>query len=62
MRGVDVLVLCWELVFRYLPIIADTGLQVWNGVEINEIALQGIQINYHTKVQLLLDLRWILLP
>ena len=62
MRGVDVLVLCLELVFRYLPIIADTGLQVWNGVEINEIALQGIQINYHTKVQLLLDLRWILLP
>ena len=47
MRGVDVLVLCLELVFRYLPIIADTGLQVWNGVEINEIALQGIQINYH---------------
>ena len=62
MRGVDVLVLCWELVFRYLPIIAYTGLQVWNGVEINEIALQGIQMNYHTKVQLLLDLRWILLP
>ena len=47
MRGVDVLVLCWELVFRYLPIIADTGIQVWNGVEINEIALQGIQINYN---------------
>merc|ERR1711953_1655183 len=41
MAALDVFLFTSELVFRFLPIITDTGIQIWNGIEVNNISNHG---------------------
>lgn len=41
MAAVGVLWFSSELIFRFLPIITDTGIQIWNGLEVNNISVHG---------------------
>ena len=40
MAALDIFFFTSELVFRFLPII-DTGIQIWNGIEVNNISNHG---------------------
>jgi len=39
--ALGVLLFSSELIFRFLPIITDTGIQIWNGFEVNNISIHG---------------------
>merc|ERR1712183_683362 len=39
--GLSLFLLSSELILRFLPIITDTGIQIWNGFEVNNISNNG---------------------
>ena len=45
MTALNVLVLTSELLFRFVPIITDTTIQIWNGIEVNNISTHGKNIS-----------------
>ena len=44
MAALNVFLFIFELVFRFLPIF-DTGIQIWNGIEVNNISNHGNNIS-----------------
>lgn len=46
MTALGVFLFSSELIFRFLPIITDTGIQIWNGFTVNNISIHGTYYFY----------------